>query len=106
MARMRAWIIEGSEYESEEDFRVAVEQELAGLENMGHRLGRGFAVTPIRRPVLIDNAEVIETVGWAFEEAVMPLVREREAEPEPETEDEPLTPEELTAGFPEPVAAS
>lgn len=100
MARMREWVIGLDEFDTEEDFRVAVERELAGLENMGHRLGRGFVVSPIRRPKVIGSEEIIVTVGWMFGEAVMPMARDTEPEP---AEDEPRTDDELIAGIAEPV---
>jgi len=105
MARMREWFIEADEFEFYDDFRTAVERELAGLENMGHRLGRGFVVTPVRRPKLMGTTEVYETVGWAFAEVVMPAVREAAPPAEEPAED---VPDELSAGelaehFPEPA---
>lgn len=91
---MREWFITDEEFESTDDFRVAVAEELARLENMGHRLGRGFIVTPIRRSRMIGVTEVFDTVGWGFREVVMPALRGGEQpedadlgaveEPEPE----------------------
>lgn len=74
----REWVIDLQEYDSEEDFRVAVAEELARLENMGHRLGRAFVVTPIRRKRVYGNTTVYETQGWVFSEQFMPAAREVE----------------------------
>lgn len=74
----RQWVILESEYDCEEDFRDAVTTELARLENMGHRLGRGFVVTPLRQGREIGDPPVLvyDTVGWAFRETFMPAVRD------------------------------
>lgn len=77
----REWFVLADDYETDEDYRVAVQQELAGLENMGHRLGRGFVVTPLRQQREIGGVTVYETVGWAFSETFMPAVRSAPVEP-------------------------
>lgn len=89
----REWFILASEYADEEDFREAVARELASLENMGHRLGRGFVVTPLRQGRDLANVMVYETVGWAFRETFMPAVGGApalEVKPAPEPEPEPV----------------
>ncbi|WP_272472663.1 hypothetical protein [Baekduia alba] len=70
------------EYGTEDEFRRAIAEELAGLENIGHRIGGGFVVTPLRRPVLRGEVTVFETVGWHFKQVFMPAARPAEAEPE------------------------
>lgn len=85
----REWLILADEFESETEFREAVQDELARLENMGFRLGRAFVVTPLRQQREVGNAVVYDTIGWAFSETFMPAVRAQEAEvvveePEPE----------------------
>lgn len=72
----RQWVILETEYDSEEDFRDAVTTELARLENMGHRLGRGFVVTPLRQGRQLGTVTVYDTIGWAFRETFMPAVKD------------------------------
>ncbi len=95
----REWFIELEEFEDEDGFRDAVAQELARLENMGHRLGRGFVVTPIRRPRDLGGTVVYDTIAWCFSETFMPAVK-------PRTRPEELTAEEMAEHFPEPEPAS
>jgi hypothetical protein len=84
----RQWVIPAEEYADEEEFREAVARELAGLENMGHRLGRGFIVTPLRRARELGGTRVYDTIGWAFQETFMPAVASAPAlEPEAVTEE-------------------
>jgi hypothetical protein len=86
----RQWVILADEYADEEEFREAVARELAGLENMGHRLGRGFVVTPLRQARELGGTRVYDTVGWAFQETFMPAVAVAPAlEPDPVEEPEP-----------------
>ncbi len=85
----REWFIELEEFEDEDGFRDAVAQELARLENMGHRLGRGFVVTPIRRPRDLGGTVVYDTFAWCFSETFMPAVKPRMSEPEGEPEHVP-----------------
>lgn len=80
----RQWFITDEEFDSTDDFRVAVAEELARLENMGCRLGRGFIVTPIRRPRTVGQTTVYDTIGWGFREVFMPALR---AEEQPEDVD-------------------
>lgn len=90
----RQWVILETEYDCEEDFRDAVTTELARLENMGHRLGRGFVVTPLRQGREIHGVTVYDTIGWAFRETFMPAVRDTAqalAQPAELEEEEPET---------------
>lgn len=102
MAAMRQWALHSEDYESDEAFRDAAAGELAALENMMYRLGRGFVVVPIREQV----GDTYPTVGYVFSEAVVPAVRRAESEPAP-AEPTELTAEEMAEHFPEqePVAA-
>lgn len=65
------------EFEFDADFRAAVADELAGLENMMYRLGDGFQVAALRAPTA--DGEYV-TVGYYFRQVFMPAVRA----PEPE----------------------
>lgn len=68
----RNWTIDSRDYETDSGFRQAVVDELASLENMGHRLGLGFVVAPIRARV---NASFV-TVGWSFRSELVPALQE------------------------------
>lgn len=72
----REWFILANEYESEEAFRQAVRIELADLEIMGFRLGRGFMSTPIRKARDLGGTTVWDTIAWGFCETFMPAVRD------------------------------
>lgn len=89
----REWAILSEDFESDAEFRDAVAGELASLENMMYRLGRGFVLSPLRREIEVGGARMFETVGVVVSETFMPAVR---AAPEPEPE---------PAGEPEPVEA-
>lgn len=81
----REWVVMDTEYASAEEFRQAVTEELAGLENIGHRLGGAFVATPLRRPVQQGELVVYETIGWHFKREFMPAVAEQEPEEPAET---------------------
>lgn len=78
----RNWTIDSRDYETDSGFRQAVVDELASLENMGHRLGFAFVVAPIRARV---NGNFV-TVGWSFRSETVPTLREAEAPVEPTAE--------------------
>lgn len=81
MAQEREWLIEQADYETVEDFRIAVANELAALENMGHRTGRGFTVSPVRVQQLSSSGlPSYVTKGWLFREVFMPAARAQVAE--------------------------
>lgn len=85
----RTWDVWAKDYETDEAFRRAVENELAALENMGERLGRGFTVMPIREKVDVNR---YYTLGWRFQDGFVPAVRSQTAElveDEPEQKPEP-----------------
>jgi hypothetical protein len=76
----REWIIDAGDYENADEFREAVVAELAGLENIGHRLGGAFTVTPIRMRAPDEEqpftgATVYRTHGWLFSHVFMPAAR-------------------------------
>jgi hypothetical protein len=92
----RQWAVLAADYGTEEEFRGAVTEELARLENIGHRLGGAFVATPIRRelePEERSHPQVREHVtdGWVFQYETAPAVRRqparepaRAADPEPD----------------------
>ncbi len=84
--RSREWMIHSEDYDSEEEFRAAVADELARFEHIGFRTGRALVSAPIRVP--IEGAFV--TLAWKFQEAFMPAAK-------------PVEPVEVVD--PEPVAA-
>lgn len=86
----REWVIDFDDYDSEEEARSAVCDELARLENMGHRLGRAFVVTPMRVPLDVHGTTIYETRGWVFSEQFMPAAKRTEPEPAPATVEEPV----------------
>lgn len=79
--------------------RDEVRQALVDCEAIGHRLGGGFQVAPLRQAAGVDakGRTRYETIGWAFEwVSFMPAVGERRPEPEeaPEPEPEPVVTEQ------------
>ena len=79
----RQWVIAQGDYESEAQFRDAVAQELAGLENLGHRTGGSYVVTPVRTPAgephFVGVGEY-EVVAWVFSQQFAPAVQREEPE--------------------------
>lgn len=75
---MREWSISLRDYETEDDFRQAVQQELASFEHIGERLGIGIVAAPIRTRSR-DGGEWF-TAGWAFKTATVPAARENATE--------------------------
>lgn len=78
----REWVVMLAEYGGDEEaFRRAVTEELAGLENMGHRTGGAYVATPIRvreevnRNVIGLPPTEFVTIGWHFKQAFMPAAR-------------------------------
>jgi hypothetical protein len=90
---LREWSLSLSDYETEDDFRAAVQQELASFEHIAERLGVGLVAAPIRTRMR-DGGDWF-TAGWVFKAATVPAAREAaseiealeealsEAEPEP-----------------------
>lgn len=78
--KSRAWAIYAEHYESDAEFRGAVEQALVDIFPLGFYSGRGVIVAPLR---VQDDEGGYATIGFAFEEVFMPAVR-RQAEEGPE----------------------
>ena len=98
----RDWQIDTQDYETENDFRNAVQMELAGLENIGHRLGGAFVIAPVR--VLLEDEHGqpagVATLAWHIRHENAPAVKPRREQPR----EEPVLPE-ADAPAPEPVVA-
>jgi hypothetical protein len=92
MARDRSFTISLQDYDSETEFRQAVQQALLDTEAIGHREGGGFINSPLRMELqpkpgdFTDHAgerlRKFVTVGWMFNHTFMPAVRMAEPEPE------------------------
>lgn len=92
----REWVLLAKHYESDADFRAAVENALVDIFAISYWGGRGVCVAPLR--VKDEATGTYVTVGFAFEEVWMPALKS----PEPESVDEP----DLDAlEVPEPVEA-
>lgn len=96
MAKREWELTNDDRYDTEEDFRVAVQHELALAEHAGHRLGFGVFYAPIRQKI----GDEVVTLGARFESFTVPLVpgRPQQAGPLPETpqaEPEADEPEEM-----------
>lgn len=87
----REWVVMATDFMSDEEFRRAITEDLAGLENIGHRIGGAFVVTPLRKPYAVerkvDGAPVtglpeVEYVvlGWHFKQVFMPAAKPAEPE--------------------------
>jgi hypothetical protein len=98
----RQWAVLAADYDTEEEFRGAVTEELARLENIGHRMGGAFISTPIRReldPEERSHPQVREHVtdGWVFQHETAPAVRRPQpaepaaVDPEPDELEAALT---------------
>lgn len=75
---LREWTLSLSDYETEQDFRLAVAQELASFEHIGERLGVGLVAVPVRTRHVPDGGWF--TVGWVFRTATVPAAREGTSE--------------------------
>lgn len=105
----REWLVAERDYETEEEFRAAVEQRLVDIFAISFYSGRGVIVSPLRAKV---DGEY-RTLGFHFEETFIPAVRlaqpeASEPEPEPPALSDELTQDELDEHFPpqEPVEAT
>lgn len=74
----RDWAIMSNDYATEDEFRSAVVNELAALENIGHRLGFAVSAVPIRERL----SRSFVTTGWAFRTDTVPAVQKQEPAPE------------------------
>lgn len=83
----RKWYVLSDHYETESDFRLAIENELARLEHVGFRMGRGFICSPLRERnehmSAVLGTDVYDTLGWVFTETFVPAIR-RTAPPDEE----------------------
>lgn len=77
----KTWEIDRDSFQTEQEFRAAVENELASLEVMGERLGRAFTAVPVRIEVSPGR---FQTLAWRFQDAFVPAARFKEPEVEPE----------------------
>lgn len=99
----REWVVLAEDFVDDEGrfdedgFRAKVQDELAGLENMGYRLGGGFVVTSLRQPRQVGNITVYDTIGWAFSKTFVPAVARQEPEVEVPAEESELEPEPVGA---------
>lgn len=94
MAAQKDWVISRDEFETDDEFRGAVVNELASLENIGYRTGGVIIATPIRQRVpdemrRFEQLAEYETVAWVFQQRFMPAAKRREAPAEPEFEQAP-----------------
>jgi hypothetical protein len=76
---LRKWSISASDYASEQEFRIAIANELASFEHIGERLGIGVIAAPIRTR---ESGQEWFTAGWVFQTATVPAARERATEVE------------------------
>lgn len=99
MSKGREWVLLAKHYDTDQDFRAAVENALVDIYPISFWGGRGVMVAPLR--VQDGSTGSYVTVGFAFEEVWMPALKT----PEPPAE---LTEEEIAEHFPagEPVEAS
>lgn len=76
--KLRNWSLDARDFETDDQFRAAVELELARFEHIGERFGIALVAAPIKHQVGGDYV----TVGWSFQTATVPAVREQPVEPE------------------------
>jgi len=69
----RTWTLDSRDFATEEEFRAAVQTELAQFEHVGHRIGLAVTAAPIRERI----GREFETVGWAFRTDTVPVAREK-----------------------------
>lgn len=98
---LRKWSLSLSDYETEQDFREAVQAELAQFEHIGERLGIGVIAAPIRTRTM-DGGEWF-TAGWVFQTATVPAARP--AASEIEALEEAMEAEPALVEDPEPAVA-
>lgn len=70
---LREWSLSASDYETEQEFRYAVKEELAAFEHTGERLGIGIVAAPIRTRVGPNGSWF--TAAWIFKTATIPAAR-------------------------------
>ena len=67
----RNWDIDVKDYETWEDFQVAVEQELASFRHIGDRIGLALIAAPKRERL---NGRFV-TTGWGFRTETVPALQ-------------------------------
>jgi hypothetical protein len=98
----REWRIMRDEFQdeygrvNEQAFRIAVQEELAAFENVGHRLRRGLTAGPIYVEYVKGQ---FETIGWMFRDAFVPPAKTGQPPVEPAAE-------EYEVDLPEPEPAA
>lgn len=99
MSKGREWVLLAEHYETDDDFRRAVENALVDIYAISFWGGRGVMVAPLR---VQDAGGRYATVGFAFEEVWMPALKA------PEVPHAELSEDEIAEHFPdrEPVEAS
>jgi hypothetical protein len=92
----REWVVMLADFAGDEaSFRQAIVDELAGLENIGHRTGGAYVATPLRVPQAMDHGvaglppEEFVTIGWHFKQVAMTVGRAAPPAPEEELAPEP-----------------
>lgn len=66
----REWRIERDEYQTDQDFRYAVQQEMSLAEHIGERLGVAIVSAPVRTRA--SEGGMHFTVAWVFQTASIP----------------------------------
>lgn len=83
----REWVLHRDDYQTDEAFRAAVQNELALAEHIGERLGVAIVAAPIRTRAL--GAGPHFTTGWVFRTATVPSAADQKPpEVEPEATEE------------------
>lgn len=75
----RDWQIERSEYDTDQDFNLAVQQELALSQHIMDRLGVAIVAAPVRRPGPLG---LWSTHAVIFKTASVPAARDDEPTPD------------------------
>lgn len=73
MSKGREWVLLAKHYDTDQDFRAAVENALVDIYPISFWGGRGVMVAPLR--VQDGSTGSYVTVGFAFEEVWMPAIR-------------------------------
>lgn len=96
--KLRNWSLDARDYQTDDEFRAAVELELARFEHIGERFGIALVAAPVKQVIAGEYV----TVGWTFQTATVPAARQPEPDPVVEEELEqivdepaPITDEEL-----------
>jgi hypothetical protein len=71
MSKGREWVLLAKHYDTDSDFRAAVENALVDIFPISFWGGRGVMVAPLR----VQDGQTYVTVGFVFEEVWMPAVK-------------------------------